>query len=383
MYFATMHPRNALPLLLFLAALAPARAQGADTLRFHSNAFGTEREVVVHLPQFHRAASALVRMPVFFVLDGQHEWFVEPVLNDIRFLQYTHEVPQAITVVVPHTDRVKESAERGNEAVHLPLLRMLTDELPPLLERYHPGDYTVLIGHSFTASFALYAKEQKPEVFDAVIALSPLHRIEHYLPALEQQLASRPLDDVLLAVGGAQPSKDGGHRGPLDRHGDGLKRVTLRKYPSAGHTSLPIIAFPELLSTLFMDFALRDSLAPVDDEYQLVSKPGTIEEEMAKVRASLRFRSTELPWEVAEINGLASRYDASGYAAHVLAIYRWGVQLYPNDISMNLYLGEALLPSDRPAAVQALRRALELLEHEPMSRAERVEAEAEIKALLD
>lgn len=325
-------------------------------------------------------------MPVFILLDGQHDWFAEPMLNDIRYLQYTHEVPQAITVVVPHADRVKESAERGDEQISLPLFRMLTEELPPLLAHYHPGDYTVLIGHSFTASFALYAKQHAPEAFDAVIALSPLHRVGHYLPELGKQLEKRKEDDVILAVGGNGPSKDAGHYIALMETWKALPiekgRLTLKEYPSAGHTSLPIIAFPELLSTLFMDFSLRDSLAPVNEEYQLVHTPGTPEEELRKVKAGLRFRGRELPWEVAEINGLASRYGASGYMAHVLAIYRLGAELYPEDVSMNWYLGEALLPTDRKAAERALQKALALLENEPLSELERAETRAEIEALL-
>ncbi|MBX2972018.1 MAG: hypothetical protein KF797_02850 [Flavobacteriales bacterium] len=373
------------PVVMILLAV-PVLAHATDTLRFHSTAFGTGRMVIVHTPQFFHAASEQVRMPVFIVLDGQHDWFVEPVLNDIRYLQYTHEVPQAITVVVPHADRVRESAGRGDEQDVLPLLRMLTDELPPLLKPYPPGDYTVLIGHSFTASFALHAKQQAPDAFDAVIALSPLHRVDAYLPALAAQLRERGNDDVLLAVGGADRSKDGGHHATLMNAWNTLPtqkgRMVLREYPTAGHTSLPVIAFPELLSTLFMDFSLRDSLAPVNDEYQLVRVPGTPEEEMRKVEASLRFRSTELPWEVAEINGLASRYDASGYAQHVLAIYRRGAELYPEDVTMNWYLGEALLGTDRSAAEKVLRKALMLLEREPIGEAERAGARAEIEALL-
>lgn len=110
------------------------QAQRTDTLRFHSTAFGTERSVVVHLPEFHRYASEQVRMPVIILLDGQHEWLIDPLLNDIRFLQYTHEVPQAIVVTVPHGDRVQESAPDSLDQPTMPLLELLTKELPPLLK---------------------------------------------------------------------------------------------------------------------------------------------------------------------------------------------------------------------------------------------------------
>lgn len=368
-------------LLLSLFCL-PFALNGADSLRFHSAAFNAERLVIVHTPTYFKAASEAVRMPVFVVLDGQHEWFVEPVMNDIRYLQYTHEVPQAIVVVVPHIDRVKEAAGEDEEA----LLHLLTDELPPLLEAYHPGDYRVLIGHSFTASFALEAKLQQPDAFDAVIALSPLYRVENTLPALADLLRGRRDDDVLLALGGADRTKDGGHHAPLTAVWNALPAtkgsLSLREFPSAGHTSLPIIAFPELLSMLFMDFSLRDSLAPVNDEYQLREPPPTPMKLMEQVDRSLAFRGTRLPWEVAEINGLASRLWAGGMTDHVLAIYKRGVALYPDDYSMQWALGDVLLESDRRSGEVALRKALSLLDAEPMSEQERSELKAEIEGLL-
>jgi hypothetical protein len=375
--------RFILTLVLF-AFFRPAHT--ADTLRFHSKAFGTERTVIVHIPEFLATASDLVKAPVFILLDGQHDWFIQPLLNDIRYLQYTHEVPQAIVVVVPHVDRVVESAESNEQAGPMPLLQMLTDELPNLLIPYHPGTYQVLIGHSFTASFALYAKQQAPETFDAVIAISPLHRVGHYLPGLAQQLRERPNDDVLIAVGGADRSKDGHHHASLMSAWNALPpekgRMLLKEYPSAGHTSIPVVAFPELLSTLFMDFALRDSLASVDEEYVLEQPPPSPEKLMQQVEANLRFRGDTLPWEVAEINGLASRLWTGDHVEHVLAIYRRGVELYPNDLSVNWSLGEVLLPTDRRAGERYLRKALQLLETSTLSEAERAEARSEIEELL-
>ncbi|MCB0810512.1 MAG: hypothetical protein KDB96_14645, partial [Flavobacteriales bacterium] len=74
-------------LFLSLALSVPVAgmAQHTDTLRFRSQAMDADRLVVVHLPEFHRYASEEVRMPVIVVLDGQHEWFVGPVVNDIRY----------------------------------------------------------------------------------------------------------------------------------------------------------------------------------------------------------------------------------------------------------------------------------------------------------
>jgi enterochelin esterase-like enzyme len=372
---------------LFLGSLK-LHAQRSDTLRFHSEAFRSERSVVVHLPEFHRYASAEVRMPVIILLDGQHDWFIDPVLNDIRFLQYTHEVPQAIVVTVPHEDRVRESATDSIAQTGMPLLELLTVELPPLLAPYNPGDLTVLVGHSFTASFALYAYLQAPGAFDAVIALSPLHQVDRSLPLVVERLASDPDRRVLLAVGGADRTKDGSHNSGLvnavnaadPERAEG--RLLFREYPSAGHTSLPIIAFPEMLGTLFMPYALRDSLAPVDDNYQMITAPPPVDAFVRELETSWGFPGTSLPWDLAEINGLLSRLANSGYNEHVTALLRLAIELYPNYFGFHAWLGEALLEHDPDAAQAAFRKALAVLEENEGNDTEHTLIKAELEGML-
>ncbi|MCB0769235.1 MAG: hypothetical protein KDC00_02385 [Flavobacteriales bacterium] len=363
-------------------------AQHSDTLRFRSAAFGEERELVVHLPEFHRYAAPEVRMPVIIVLDGQHEWFIDPVLNDIRSLQYTHAVPQAIVVTVPHTDRVAECAPDSIGQVDMPLLRMLAEELPVLLQPYHPGDYRVLVGHSFSASFALYAYLKQPEAFDAVIALSPLHLMNEALPQVVGSLKDRSNDHVLLALGGAERLKDGGHYARVEPTIRALGpdpvpgRFIYQEYPSAGHTSLPIIAFPELTSTLFSPYALRDSLAPVDDNYELREPPPPPEVLLQQVVHTLGFSGSVIPWDVAEINGLASRLWSSGHEEQVRAVYERAVELYPVLYEFHWSLGESLLEVDRHAAMRSLNKALELLDTEEADLPQRMELRAAIEALM-
>jgi len=353
--------------MVVLATPTIGVAEG-DTLRFHSAAFGTERTVVVHVPEFHHYASAEVGMPVIILLDGQHDWFIDPLLNDIRFLQYTHEVPQAIVVTVPHEDRVQECAPDSIDQPGMPLLEMLTQELPPLLRSYHPGEITVLVGHSFTASFALYAYLRAPDAFDAVIALSPLHQVNRSVPLVVDRLVERLDQRVLVAVGGAERLKDGGHHAtlvpavPAASHERTEGRFLFRAYPAAGHTAVPIIAFPDLLATLFKPYALRDSLAPVDDEYRILDTPPAAQDLLRAVEASHRFLGGSIPWNLDEINGLASRLGNSGHTEQVKAILERALQLYPEYYAFHAWYGELVLPTDATTGEAAIRTALELLE---------------------
>ncbi len=359
--------RSILVAMVVLATPTIGVAEG-DTLRFHSAAFGTERTVVVHVPEFHHYASAEVGMPVIILLDGQHDWFIDPLLNDIRFLQYTHEVPQAIVVTVPHEDRVQECAPDSIDQPGMPLLEMLTQELPPLLRSYHPGEITVLVGHSFTASFALYAYLRATDAFDAVIALSPLHQVKRSVPLVVDRLVERLDQRVLVAVGGAERLEDGGHHAtlvpavPAASHERTEGRFLFRAYPAAGHTAVPIIAFPDLLATLFKPYALRDSLAPVDDEYRILDTPPAAQDLLRAVEASHRFLGGSIPWNLDEINGLASRLGNSGHTEQVKAILERALQLYPEYYAFHAWYGELVLPTDATTGEAAIRTALELLE---------------------
>ncbi len=376
-------------LLLALIASGTLLAQRTDTLRFHSEAFGGERSITVRLPEFHRYAGPEVRMPVIVLLDGQHDWFIEPLVNDIHFLQYTHVVPQAIIVTVPLMDRVSECAPDSLDQPAMPLLRMLTDELPAFLAPYHTSGYTVLVGHSLSASFALYALLQAPEAFDAVIALSPAHLVAKSLPRAKALVDADPNKRLYVAVGGKERIQDGGHHAILtpvfdamDLKGKG-ERLLYREYASAGHTSVPIIAFPELITTLFSPYALRDSLAPVNNDYELLAPPPAPAELLRQLDASLGFLGDTLPWDVAEINGMASRLENSGYNEQAIAVYQRGAQLYPKLFDFHASLGVLLLADDRPAGLAALRRSLELLESEEAQMPERAEVEAEIRELME
>jgi len=347
---------------------AQASAQTIDTLTVDSRAFGAARTVYVHLPPTHRYSSPAVRMPVVVVLDGQHEWFREPVLNQLRFLQYTHEIPSVITVVVPHADRVRESAMRDVQGRQLPLLEFSADELPATLERYRAGSHRVLIGHSFTASFALYAMARRPDAFPAVIAHTPLHLLEQLMPVVAQRLSEESSRHAMISVGGEERVKDKYHHDALQQL---LARSEYQPRPrgldvviatSARHNAVPIRTTAELLSRHFLAYSMRDTLAPVDENYRMTGDAPSIDELLRGVDAMLRFRGAVLPWEIAEINGLASRLRSSGHLAHAAAVLGRGTELYPNFWQFHQALAQLHAESDAEAAALHRRRAIALLD---------------------
>lgn len=362
--------RSLIPAILLFLSLPMLRAQQTDTLTFYSPAFGEPRSVIVVTPEFYKYQSEAVRLPVFYVLDGQHEWFVNPVLNTVRYLQYTHEIPGMLIVIIPHHDRI---AECDLEDIHtqLPLDVFLTEELEEKIQRYNPGKMRIITGHSFSASFALHTYLKHPDRFAAVIAHSPLDQLADMIAYAR----STPLrtEGIYLSVGGIAADKDYYHRKEYNR----LKSAYLSVFADihtfeadlSAHNAVPVVATPSLLTGLFASYRSRyTEIAGVDEEYVLIDTPGSVQEERDKILSASRLRLLfDFPPEIADVNGIASRYESNGYLAHARMVYEFGLQYYPDYYEFCLSLYELLLPTDPEEAKLYLNRAIEQLQREEPS----------------
>ncbi len=125
-------------------------AQKIDTLEFYAKSFDSKRIIYITTPEFYKYQSEEVKLPVIYVLDDQHEWFVNPLLNTIKNLQYTHQIPQAIIVSIPLLNRYKECGIKTLADNELPLHKFITQEVDEKIQQYHPNNYKILIGHSFS-----------------------------------------------------------------------------------------------------------------------------------------------------------------------------------------------------------------------------------------
>ena len=183
--------RPAVLLALVLAAalgLAPGAAAQTDGSPYavghwrdlESEVFGQRRRVLVGTPPGYAGGSE--RYPVLYLMDG--EAFFPSTAGLVRFLSMpgVDLVPQHLVVAVHHADRNHEltppaaapPAFLGDTGGADALLAFLRDELVPFVEaEYRTRPQRVLVGHSFGGLFALHALRSEPELFDAVVALSP------------------------------------------------------------------------------------------------------------------------------------------------------------------------------------------------------------------
>ncbi len=341
--------------------------QKTDTISFFSKSFNQERTVYVLTPQFYKYQSAELKLPVIYILDGQNDWFVNPALSSIRYLQYTHEIPQAIIVVIPLKNRNKECGIVSLSQPEAPLHTFITGELNDKIKQYNPGNYRVLIGHSFSASFAMYSYMLAPDFYSGIIANSPLDQLENLIKALQE---NEKIDKSRLYLSFGAVDKDSYHR-------KGYEDMKV-KYPaffnkahtflvnSSGHSAMPIIAIPELLNELFNSFYARyNPVAKVDVFYKLVAPPKPVAEEMAEVYENSKLGDQFYPPELPDINGIASRYSQSGYKQQAIGVYELGLKYYPNFYGFQFSLAQLYAATDRQKAKTHLDKALNLLKTIP------------------
>lgn len=340
-------------------------SQHIDTLSFYSEAFGTERSIYVQTPEFFDHAADDVQFPVMIVLDAQHNWFYEPVKSDIVYLQFTKQLPQTIIVGVPLVNRAKECALPVDSSATLPLFRFLTEEVPDAIKKYRPGTFKMLIGHSFSASFALDAYLRAPEYFTAVMAHTPLDELERSV-RFASRLNPVKQQNILLSVGSDYFTKDMYHRRLYDsmqqKYPDVFEKMHTFVADFAAHNAVPIVAGPVLLTEYFSDFSKRfDTIARVDLNYQLVSPPEGVDKELEKISNAAMLLGEPYAPELPELNGLASRYLNSGYTDHAIAIFSLGMKYYPNDYGFRYDLAWVLAEKDPERARQLLEQAIDLL----------------------
>ncbi|MBP7168348.1 MAG: hypothetical protein KBB64_11845, partial [Bacteroidia bacterium] len=242
-------------IILFLIALLILPFDGhssTDTISIPSPNFHQVRKIYIKTPEIKKQASDKVRYPVLYLLDAQQEWLTNPLLSEIEYLQYTHDIPQMIIVMVPLVNREKECREGLQDREKSPLLEFLMMETEAALQSYNPSGLRILLGHSFSASFALSAYLKKPAFFDIVIAHSPIDRLESLLLKFDSAYADKTTIPAYLSFGSTHSSKDYWHRTIFNelktKHQSVMNKLHIITSDVASHTSVPLITTPEILS---------------------------------------------------------------------------------------------------------------------------------------
>lgn len=140
----------------------------------YSKALDDSVNISLHIPSEIHHSSGLV-YPVIYLLDRQNDINYHYNLHTIDYLSMLGALPAAVVVGIefPNRQRWPWTNPNTNGGKADDLITFLAEELNPVLKKDYPiADYNLLIGHSRTAIFSLYALSVRPDFFNSVVASS-------------------------------------------------------------------------------------------------------------------------------------------------------------------------------------------------------------------
>jgi predicted alpha/beta superfamily hydrolase len=177
-------PVAALVVFLGHAALGGEPITIGERLTVASKVLGEERTILVSTPLGYGRGQQ--RYPVLYLTDGDAH--LTHTRGTVDFLARNGLMPQVIIVGIVNTDRNRDLTPSrvpvrtlGERTFQLPtsggadkFLTFIETELVPWVEAsYRTERFRILCGHSFGGLFATHALLTRPELFHAIIAVSP------------------------------------------------------------------------------------------------------------------------------------------------------------------------------------------------------------------
>ncbi len=345
---------------LFLVCLVAAAANAGEpitigeTITLQSKIMGEERTVLVSTPPGYEQGTGT--FAVLYMTDGNGHF--THTRGTVDFLAGNGLMPQVIIVAVGNTDRTRDltptHVERPQTEGGPPpaptsggaskFLDFFESELIPFIdENYRTVPLRLFAGHSFGGLFALNANFTRPELFGAVIAVSPSLAWDDELPA--RQAAEFFKDrkefnaDLFVTMGNEEEGDPRPNR--LDRLESALEasnakgfRWQIKRLPDETHGSVVLRSHYWGLRFVFEGWQL-----PRDAETGRVDGGlDTVKKHYAAL--SKRYGFTVLPDEN-QLNGLGYQFLLGGDIEPAIEVFLYNTELYPGAANPFDSLGEA------------------------------------------
>lgn len=345
-----------------------------ETITLPSKIMGEERTILVSTPPGYDQGSE--RYPVLYMTDGDQH--LTHTRGTVDFLAVNGLIPQLIIVGVTNTDRTRdltptrvETREVGGRVMQYPtsggagrFLDFFASELFPYIEdHYRTVPMRLFSGHSFGGLFALNAFFERPEMFGAVLAVSPSLNWDEETPLRQATEFSKNRAVANQALFVAMADEEEGDPRPnlLDRLETALAaskakslRWSVMRMPDENHGSVVLRAQYWGLRDVFDGWRL-----PTDPETRVFSGDlGDLEQHYAQL--SKRYGFNVIPGENA-VNQLGYQRLLRDDLTGAIEIFRYNVDLYPKSANVYDSLGEALENAGRlEEALASYSKAVEI-----------------------
>jgi predicted alpha/beta superfamily hydrolase len=327
-----------------LVARAAAPIPGGERVPIPSKVLGEERTLFVSLPDSYAASKA--RYPVLYLTDAETQF--AHTRATVNFLARSGAIPEMIVVGVVNTDRVRDLSPTRDPQFPTSggadkFLEFLQTECVPFVDStFRTAPYRIFAGHSAGGNFAFHAMRVRPDLFQAVIAVSPwlVWDNRRGLPLLTSFLAGSDVKTRALFF-------TSGDEGPemsdvLGKVASALKATASKNlrwasanYPNETHGSVVLLSHYAGLRMIFDGWSL-----PVDPATErLVGTLDDVKKRYAGLSERLGYPVS--PPE-ASVNRLGYQALAQKNLPAALAFFRFNAATYPDSANVYDSLGDAL-----------------------------------------
>jgi predicted alpha/beta superfamily hydrolase len=325
-----------------------------ETITLQSKVMGEERTILVSTPPGYEQSAE--RYPVLYMTDGDQH--ITHTRGTVDFLAANGLMPQLIIVGVTNTDRTRdltptrvETREVNGRVMQYPtsggagtFLNFFENELFPFIDgHYRTLPMRLFSGHSFGGLFALNAFFERPQMFRAVLAISPSLNWDGDTPIRQATSFSekRTVANATLFVAMADEESGDPRPNLLDRLEAALAaskaqdfRWQVMRMPDEDHGSVVLRAQYWGLRDVFEGWRL-----PTDPETRVFSgKLDDLEQHYAQL--SKRYGFSVIPGENV-INQLGYQYMGREDLDSAIEVLSYNVELYPSSANVYDSLGEA------------------------------------------
>ena len=362
-------------LVLFSAALGVAGEPITigETITMQSKIMGEERTILVSTPPGYAQGSN--GYPVLYMTDGAGHF--THTRGTVDFLAGNGVMPQLIIVAVANTDRTRDlspthvaSRETDGVVREFPtsggapkFLDFFEKELFPYIDaNYRTSPMRLFSGHSFGGLFALNAFFTRPEMFDAVLAVSPSLNWDDELPIRQADTFFDERKELNATLFVAMANEEEGDPRPnrLDRLEKALQESKtagfewqVMRMPDENHGTVVLRAHYWGLRKAFASWQL-----PTDPETgRFVGGLDEVKQHYAAL--SKRYGFAVVPDENL-LNNLGYQLIGGEDFPGALEVLKYNIELYPDSANVYDSFGEALETSgDLKKAVKSYTKAVE------------------------
>lgn len=181
---------------------------------FYSKVLNENRKIWIYTPSLtSQDTSSNKQYPVVYLLDGgAHFYSTVGIIQQLSQANGNGVLPEMIVVAIENTDRLRDLVPSADITKPNSFVDFLANELIPYVDKnYSTAPYRLLIGHSLGGLTAIDILTNKPDLFNAYVAIDPSmwYQDELYLENTIRQLPKISMKEKKLFIGVANTMPQG------------------------------------------------------------------------------------------------------------------------------------------------------------------------------